>query len=383
MNDDPIALLERELLEAARRQAIGGRPRGRPGPGRIGGSLVMAAALTFTLVIMVGALILLAGHHRPGSSAGAVSGRQQLIDILGPLRRPQAPADLHSPVIARLLSTYNPGRAPWDRRGAPDLPLVRRAAITPWGQAVFLVPVKPVGGRGQEGLLVATRNFTGCCGTPAGLETSGDVVTTGQATGRRVGHGQAIERFIAVVPDGVAEVQLGHLLMRVHNNVAAAQANGRLVGPTPVMFWFDAGGEIIRRIGDLAGSYRSIAVSPPGPQTAASRAAERDPSTLNPVSVMPQVGGRHKAFTVHFRVLLNAADYSYTLTGGDCRSLWGTRGSPDDSRGHMWSDAVVPVTGKSWCRGTYHLSVSVNDLGPAGMLKHPAKPFGTATFIVR
>jgi hypothetical protein len=171
--------------------------------------------------------------------------------------------------------------------------------------------------------------------------------------------------------------------MLVHDNVAAEQANGNLVGATPVMFWFDTGGHVIRRIGFMAGSYRSFAVSPPGPETAASRAAGRNPSTPNPVWVTPRLGGRHTAFGVHFRVLLNAAGYTYTLTGGGCHALWGTQGAPDDSRGQTWSDAIVPLMGKSWCPGTYHLSVTVTDLGPTGMLKHPAEPFGTAMFVVR
>ena len=385
MNDDPIALLERELVEAARRRADS-RPSRRPfGHGRIIGGLAAGAVLAVTLVITGGALILLGGYHRAVSSSRAVSGRQQLVDVIRALRRPQTSADLHSPAVARLLSRYNPSREPWDSWGAPDLRLIRRATVTPWGEGVFLIPVKPTSARRQEGLLWATPGFMDCCATAADMRTQGFVNNAGQATGRTVGRGKALDRFIAVVPDGVAKVQLRHLVMPVHDNVAAAQANGKLVGATPVMFWFGPDGEVIRRIGDLVGSYRSVAVSPPGPGTAASRAAERDPSTPNPVWVTPRVGGRHTAFTVHFRVLLNAANYTYTVTGGGCRSLWGTQGTPDDSRGHIWSDQVVPAAGRQWCPGTYRLSVAVKDLGPAGTLRlrQPAKPFGTTTFVVR
>lgn len=387
MNDDPIVLLERELVEAARRRA-GGRPSRRPfGPGRIAGRVASAAVLSVTLVvslvIAVGAVVLLGGNHRAGGPTRAISGRQQLVDAIGVLRRPQTSADLHSPTVARLLSGYNRSRAPWDRWGAPDLPLVRRATVTPWGEAVFLIPVKPTSGRSQEGLLFATRSFTDCCATAADMKTFGEVNNVGPAQGRAARRGKAIERFVAVVPDGVAKVQLGRLVMPVRDNVAAAQAKGNLVGSVPVILWFARDGDAIRRIGDMAGNYRSLTISSPGPETPASRAAERDPSTPNPVWVTPRAGGRHTAFRVHFRVLLNAAGYGYSVTGGRCRSQWGTRGSPDDSRGHIWSDAVVPVSGKSWCRGTYHLSVAVTDLGPAGILKHPGKPFGTATFVVR
>lgn len=383
MNDDPIAVLERELVEAARRRADSRRSRRLFGLRRMVGGLATGAVLAVTLLIAAGALILLGGHHRARTSTRAIAGRHQLVGVIGALRRPQTSVDLHSPTIARLLSAYNPSREPWDSWGAPDLPLIRRAAVTPWGQGVFLIPVKPTSGRRQEGLLWSTSSFTDCCATAADMRAQGFVNNAGQAMRRTVGHGEAIDRFVAVIPDGVAKVQLGHLVMAVHNNVAAAQANGNLVGATPVMFWFGPDGDVIRRIGDLVGSYRSVAVSPPGPETAASRAAERDPSTANPVWVTPRVGGRHTAFTVHFRVLLNAADYTYTITGGRCRSLWGAQGTPDDSRGHIWSDHIVPTEGRQWCPGTYRLSVAVTDLGPAGTLRQPAKPFGASTFVVR
>jgi len=381
MNDDPIALLERELVEAARRRAASHRSRPPFGLGRIVGGLAIAAVLAVTLVIAAGALVLLGGHRQAASPTGAVSGRQQLVDVVAVLRRPQTSADLHSPAIARLLSTYHGRLEPgW---GAPDRPLIRRAIMTPWGQGVFLIPVKPAGGRGQEGLAWATGGFIDCCATAADVKRFGEVNNAGQVNGRTGRRGGAIDRFVAGVPDGVAKVQLGQLVMPVHANVAAAQANGNLVGATPVMLWFGPDGNVIRRIGDMAGDYRSLVVSPPGPETAASRAAERDPTTPNPVWVTPRLGGRHTAFHVHFRVLLNAAGYTYTVIGGGCQSLWGTRGTPDDSRGHTWTDAVVPLMGKSWCPGTYHLSVAVTDLGPAGILKHPAEPFGTATLVVR
>jgi hypothetical protein len=383
MHDDPIAVLERELVEAARRRADG-RGSSRPfRDGQIIGGLATGAVLAVALVIAAGALVLLGRPHRAGRPTSAISGREQLARDIGALRRRQTSADLHSPAIARLLSTYSPSREPWDRWGAPDRPLVRRGAVTPWGQGVFLVPVKPAGDRGQEGLLVATAGFRDCCATAADMRKWGFVMNAGQATSRSIGEAKAVERFVAVVPDSVAKVQLGHLVMPVHDNVAATQASGNSVGATPVMFWFGPDGDVIRRIGDLVGSYRSVAVSPPRPETAASRAAERDPSTPNPVWVTPRVGGRRTILLVHFRVLLNAADYTYTITGGDCRSLWGTKGTPDDSRGHIWSDHVVPAAGRQWCPGTYRLSVAVADRGPAATLKQPAKPFGTTTFVVR
>jgi len=256
MNDDPIALLERQLVEAARRQAKSRRSKRTFGVGQIVGGLATAAVLVVTLVIAGGALILLGGHHRAGNPTRASSGRQQLIFVIEVLRRPQTSADLHSPTIARLLSTYDRSPQRWDRWGAPDLPLIRRATVTPWGEGVFLIPVKPTSGRGQEGLLWATRSFNNCCATAADMKAFGEVNSAGQATSRTVGRGKAIERFLAVVPDGVAKVQLGHLVMPVRDNVAAAQANGNLVGVTPVTFWFGPDGDVIRRIGDLTGKWR-------------------------------------------------------------------------------------------------------------------------------
>lgn len=264
MNDDPIALLERELVEAARRQADSHGSRRRSGRGRIGGGLAIGATLAVALAVATGALVLLRGHHRavrptPAiSPTHALSGRQRLIDIIAVLRRPQTSVDLHSPAIAQLLSTYHRRLEPgW---GAPDRPLIRRVTVTPWGQGVFLIPVKPAGGRGQEGLAWATGGFIDCCATAADMKTFGEVNNAGQVNGRTGGRREAIDRFVVVVPDGVAKVKLGRVVMTVHDNVAAAQAKGNLVGATPVMVWFGPGGNAIRRIGFVAGSYRSVAV---------------------------------------------------------------------------------------------------------------------------
>jgi hypothetical protein len=129
-----------------------------------------------------------------------------------------------------------------------------------------------------------------------------------------------------------------------------------------------------------------IALPRPAPETPLSRAAERNPSTPNPVWVTPRTGGPYANFKVHFRVLLNDADYSYQLTGTRCQGITlngGDGGGTNDVRGRIWSDFVDAAAGQSWCPGTYHLSVTIMDLGRSGMLKHPAKPFGSAMFTVR
>jgi hypothetical protein len=223
--------------------------------------LAIAAMLALTLMVTAGgALVVLGGHHRVDSATRAVSSREQLINAIVVLRRTQTSADLHSPIIARLLSGYNPKREPWDAWGAPDRPLIRRAAVTPWGEAVFLVPLKPTSGRDQEGMLWTTRSFIEGAATATEVKTFGEVNNVGQVKRRIGGREEVLDRFVAVVPDGVAKVLLGRLVMRVHDNVAAAQANGKLVGATPVMFWFGPDGNAIRRIVFVAGSYRSVAV---------------------------------------------------------------------------------------------------------------------------
>ncbi len=151
------------------------------------------------------------------------------------------------------------------------------------------------------------------------------------------------------------------------------------------MIWYSADGQAIKRIGNFANVNRVIPPPKPGPETPLSRAAERDPSPSNPVWVTPAVGGPHTNFVLHFRVLLNDADYRYRLTGTSCPAITvngGSGGGAMDLRGRIWSDVVDAAQGQTWCPGTYHLSATVMDLGRHGMLKHPVAPFGTATFTV-
>jgi hypothetical protein len=89
---------------------------------------------------------------------------------------------------------------------------------------------------------------------------------------------------------------------------------------------------------------------------------------------------------LHFQVLLNDADYSYRLSGARCPAVTVNGGDGGGGalglRGRIWIDVVAAVAGQTWCPGTYHLSATVMDLGRYGFLKHPAHPFGTATFTV-
>ena len=129
--DDPIAVLERELIDAAHRQASGRLDRRRGTTGWIAIAVVVAV----TVAVGASALLLLGGHQRPASRP-TIKGRQQLINMHPPLRRPQTQDDLPG-----FLSQLTQG--PPSVQQIPDLPLVRFATVAPWGEKLFLVPVKP------------------------------------------------------------------------------------------------------------------------------------------------------------------------------------------------------------------------------------------------
>jgi hypothetical protein len=153
------------------------------------------------------------------------------------------------------------------------------------------------------------------------------------------------------------------------------------------MIWYSPAGAVVKRIGNFATINRVIPPPRPGPETPLSRAAERDPSTPNRLWVTPAFGGPHTIFKLHFRVLLNDADYRYRLAGTRCPGITPNGGDGGGGslglRGRVWTDVVDAVSGQTWCPGTYRLSATVMDRGRAGMLKRPARPFGTATFTVR
>ena len=109
------------------------------------------------------------------------------------------------------------------------------------------------------------------------------------------------------------------------------------------MIWYAANGQVIKRIGDFAKVNRVNAAPKPGPPTPQSRAAQRDPSTPNRVWVTPSVGTPHTTFKVHFRILLNDADYHYQFTGARCPryTFPGGTGKPNALRGGLWSDPLL------------------------------------------
>jgi hypothetical protein len=436
MRDDPIATLERELVDAARRRMpvtdeleASQEPRGpwpsAVRPARRRSSLGAFAAVVLSavaVVVALGAILSVRGHRPSGASSShqaavaPIPGRQQLIDILGVLRRPQVPSDLDPHYLPFLSGRGGVIQA---LTGTPDRALIRYATTTPWGAKIYLVPLKPAT---VAELKAALRRFHGSRGLISQIRSRGETVgiygsdgggggsdvasiEAGQGmeidgAGRTFAGGSTETRYILVVPDGVIRVGFyfpaqavpaggpvyRHSLtvtVPVHGNVAAVQVGRQCCGGPPALIWYGAGGRVIKEIG----SMKPPPASPqPAPETALSRAAEHDPSTPNRVWVTPGVGGPDTNFKLHFEVLLNDADYSYQLSGTPCPAITvngGSGGGTDDVRGQIWSDFVTATPGQRWCPGTYHLSATVMDLGRSGSLKHPAKPFGTATFTVK
>jgi hypothetical protein len=427
VSEPPAESHERPNRRTRRGQIAGASRRARPVASAVG----VAALVGVTLVIAAGALIVLGGHHsiairhHTAAPSTADASREQLIRILGVLRRPQTYADLHSPDIARFLALYRSGQAPpfFAGGGTPDVPLIRRAATTPWGTGVFVIPMKPPTAASLAALKARYPNFPinqlaqlrgegidleigsggGCCSTAAHIQAGHDMTTEG--AGRSFAGGSTQTRLVLLVPDGVAKVQFVlprqpsrnspgspiyptalRVTVPVHGNVAAVQVKRELDGGGVPMIWYNPDGQVIKRIGDLGTVNRVLPSPQPGPQTARSRAAERDPSTPNRVWVTPATGNQHAKYAVHFRLLLNDADYRFQISGTSCPQITlagGGGGGYGDLRGRILSYDLDAVTGQTWCPGTYHVSVSVMDLGRYGSLKHPAAPFGTATFTVK
>jgi hypothetical protein len=410
-----------ELGEGFER-AVASQPSRRRHPSTM---IVPTVAVIVAAAVVVGVVLLLHpttrhDHHpatQPATQANA--SRRELIKILGVLRRPQTAADR---AFARRVEQIDDGPI-GHRQGTPDLPLVRYATTTPWGQRVYLVPFKPLTRTGlaklkhrypnlpaeffrgasthEETVSVVAGGSSAGDSTPAQLESNALEMISG--AGRSFAGGSTKERLIQVVPDGVVKVEFvfprqpdgaqhgqkiySHVLkvtVPVHNNVAAVEVNRECCG-TGETIWYAADGHVVKRFGSFRRADHVVAAPKPGPQTPQSRAAERDPSTPNHVWVTPTAGGPHTQFKVHFRVLLNGADYRYQVSGTDCPQFTfpGGTGKPNALRGDLWSDSLSAVQGQALCPGTYHVTVAVMDRGRFGNLKQPVRPFGSASFTVR
>ena len=236
-------------------------------------------------------------------------GRQALINTLAVLTRPQIAADL-DPQILNRLKRRGPATL-----GIPDLPLMRLAAITPWGEKVFLVPFKPFTAsekraleRGglpglpsravarilshrpdQETLGVFTQGQTSssgsCCATAANVGAIGS--DPGFIGSFQPSHGTGYTRLIFIVPDGVAKVAfvLPRLAVRrpasidagtsyrpskhsltvtvqAHGNVVAVQVTGQCCSGQIPTIWYGYDGQVLKRFGNPSSANRIIRPRP-------------------------------------------------------------------------------------------------------------------------
>jgi hypothetical protein len=403
----------------------------------LGGVVSMVGSL-LVVALVAGALLSLGGSRQP-AGAGSSSGREQLVRILAVLRRPQTNADLSG----------LRGADPPPLLGIPDRPLVRRATTTPWGQTVFFVPVKPPRldlrshpeGRGtppSTSTLVlpktevlalrvepieqkrvddlrGTLSLSGWQSGPSAAQIlSGQGPSLLEAPVPRVGQLPSWSRLAVVVPDGVAKVAFGlprqpwpngpsyasgqTVTVAVRDNLAAFDVHRYCCGAetvtggsTPPMIWYDAEGHVIKRIGNFSLVNRLVEPPSPTPETALSRRAEHDPSTPNPVWIVPHVVGPHASLSLEFQALLSNADYVIRAvgpTGRNCTGAnnlsGGSTGTRDNNvRGQLFrTELTPPLPGEVRCPGTYRISVSVGGIG-THQFHQPAAPFGSVTFTVR
>jgi hypothetical protein len=279
--DDPVAMLERELVAAARRMNATDEPsprrptgahepaserpgvRGRPGvrPGGLGAGISLAASVL--VVLAVGSAFLLTGHS---GSKRAASPLQTMVDSLAVLRRPQTPADRDPATLQQIVRIVRS-----DRHFTPDLGLMRLAATTPWRARVVLVPftvTTSVAGTGSlrrgarasgaagakprwesaRNLLVFVRGSLWGAGTAGAIRDHGILarVTFYRSSGMGV---------VLVVPDGVTKVAFAVPGLRVitagvKSNVAAFRVPTQravLVMSASSVTWFGPGGRVLKR----------------------------------------------------------------------------------------------------------------------------------------
>lgn len=275
MRDDPVDLLERELLGAARRMGAA-IPAAAPAPAppRPGWSAVaLAGSAIVVFLVAAVALVGLHGHTITPATPGIRPAPQgiQLRSVLGVLRRPQTAAD------RRALRRSHVGERAGPALGTKiDLASGRLATVTPWHAPVLVALVRSVHDqrRGPD-LLLSTGIGAGCC------SSAGDVAASGDVSYEIHSGPPAVTRIYAVVPDGVARVAFHAAMMKggrrraisatVHGNVAAAQTPGPCcAGWSPFMTWYAADGRVIKVVVDVnaGGSVsagRTLIGAPVGP----------------------------------------------------------------------------------------------------------------------
>jgi hypothetical protein len=432
----PAPPLERMLvrLENDPVRPLAGPPRSAQRPERetrwrrLGPAWRIAGAIATVAVVVAVAVVIVAGAgHRSPKTENTVppvkpqtweqrlqASRRALIAELAPLRRSQTAAER---AVARAVNRHE---MPFEEYyGTPDRSLVRYATTTPWGQRLYFVPITPWTAQGARAHV-----GKGVHAPPpveeVGVYSPHGSIADGGGSAARIHAGtvgifwgpdaatRGLMRGWELVPDGVAKLdyvfprqpggaqygyptypRVGHLTVAVHGNIAAVQARRY---PAEAQAWYAADGHVLKRFPAAAGAAKVVPVKQPGPETAQSRAAERDPSTPNRVWVTSAVGGPTTVFKLHFRALLNEADYGFRFSGTSCR---GDHGFPAGMgrnpsgaqllRGQLVTDAL---NGVGHCKGTYRIAVNVTGLEPLGEIrpvgrKIAARPFGSATFTVR
>ncbi len=285
MTDDPVALLERELVGAAQRRAAAGPvpqvllwPRARRRRIRVGDALSAAAAAGAVIVALAAMALLGSGGGGHPASTAAATPREKLIAALAVLRRPQTAADRSLPELSAA-HTNHPVFQPL--LGTPDRPLIRLAATAPWGAKVYLVPFRPLArAKIPSGWTAyaplrerATRGESiSVIGGPGGragtlLGFSAADIAQGRAVVDESGYGRTRRaiRFLVVVPDGVAKVAIAVVRGPIHTpratseklifdeqvphgNVVAFQQLGAKPATPWLMTWLSARGKVIGRV---------------------------------------------------------------------------------------------------------------------------------------
>jgi hypothetical protein len=190
-----------------------------------------------------------------GNQPLSVPGRQQLINILTVLRRPQTTADLHSHTIAEILRRP---RGFAFGQGAIDKPLVRLVGTTPWRVPVYLIPYEPApaGQHNPSSLRQRSSHVEGiwleseggsCCYTATDIE-NGHAINEG---GFGPLNGPSQTRLIMLVPDGVARVEFRfhspslRRTVGVHNNIAAGVFQRPCCHGLERTVWYAANGRVV------------------------------------------------------------------------------------------------------------------------------------------
>lgn len=382
MSDNPVDLLERELLDAARRTSVAvAEPEPQRVPRRRGlGTVALAGSVI--VVFLVAGVALVGLHRHPGSRAGIgvrpAGPDSQLRAVLGVLRRPQTTADRRALKRSRELPLGDPVAGRLDPASA------RLATVTSWHVPVLVAVVEPATRRGsghppslsQPHLLLSTPQGGACCATAASVEKTGD------ANYENDGGPPAVTRVYAVVPDGVARVAFHvaagkggptrAIRTAVHGNVAAIQTHDLCcAGWSPLMTWYASDGHVIKTVvtASVSGS-----VTPP-------RSAAPEP-----VAVRPRAGSARTTFNASFRAPRSGTAYYYKLAGpaGCTGSSTGSFSTARrlDIRGKRVSIPLSPSPGQNWCAGTW--TVKVGEATDRGKTIIPAAPtFGSASFTVR